>query len=171
MSLKVSDEEYNALCQLVGNIAIQASFLEQALDVTISFIFHELGGRDHSDGQALPRGLKRKIRYLRLCFLKVSSLHRHSEHALSLLHGISNASRDRNNIIHGVFQKFDSARRLCTFAKLDAVGVFHHESLNSYTFDQLLKLSDTLLKYGRSVIELNQRIFELDPNISQTNPE
>jgi hypothetical protein len=124
----------------VGQLVIEWAFVEQVLDMCIAVIYHHAGGK-HID-PIIPRSVKRKVRFLKLCFKTIKAAAPFKDEALPLLSEAKTLAHTRHTVVHGVLSEYDDATGTVTFVMLDPRADAHYEVRRKLDFQQMLTAGD-----------------------------
>jgi hypothetical protein len=151
--------EYQALCAIIGEIAINWAQLELQIEICVSLTFTSYGGRQVADRDQIPREFKRKAKYLRQCFSTLGALKPLSSKALDLLNGVTNAASDRNFILHGSLKGIDRIKQTITFRRLDSQDDAHSLNEMLYTYPKLYSIAGTTQTLAQRFLDLNKSLL------------
>lgn len=101
---EVTDEFYIA----IGRATIAWATVEIPLDAIVGILFMKAGSDKYA--AEVPRSLSNKIEFCRKCFKNLSVVADARETALPLLTQITNLSKSRHDLIHGIVDNFTPVR-------------------------------------------------------------
>ena len=134
------NKDYEAICMALGDLAIHWALLEAQLEVCVNLTFNDHDGRTLAESNQIPRELKRKLRFLRLCFSRLPGLSAHSLEAKKLFDEIGNCSDDRHFVLHGALSSYDKDAMTVTFHRLDSERDDHVLKTRTYSASKLLSI-------------------------------
>jgi len=141
----------------IGRLTISWALIESTLDGIITIIHHRGGGKTIE--AEMPWMLKRKVKYIRKCFLRLDALKPFSEHVPQLMTDIVAASEMRQNIIHGVATEMPEGTAQLKMARLVRGGEFYEQKHFEVTATEILtsaveanRLAARCLNLGISLI-------------------
>lgn len=150
----ISSDLLDALCPVVGSIAINWSMAESALEQMV-LIFHKDCGGDKYE-KMIPMMLDRKIRFCRKCVNNLPSLTPYRDRLLRLLDRMAKLSQVRHDVIHGALSEYNERTRRIKFSRLRG-DVLHHPH---YTVRQLLAAQGRILGLGTALLLVNKKLAE-----------
>ncbi len=154
----IPDDLFPRLSLSVGQLILKWSFVEVSLDQWVAVVYQGVGGKQIE--QEIPRGLKRKIKFLRRCFKSIPALEPFAEEATNLLSRAKKLSSIRHTIVHGYLSKYDPHTQTVTFVKLDARKDIQRVNETPLTIAQLLDAGRECLNLSTDSARLAKRLAE-----------
>jgi hypothetical protein len=158
MANKFPDAFMTNLSLAVGQLVLDWAFVEQNLDMCIAVIYHTAGGK-HID-PVLPRSVKRKVRFLKLCFKTIDTLAPFKEQALPMLSEAKTLAHARHTVVHGVLSDYDDPTGTVTFVMLDAKPELHHVVRRKLDFLQMLSAGEKCRTLTFQLRDLTQCLLD-----------
>ncbi len=158
MADKFPDAFMSNLSKAVGQLVIDWAFVEQNLDMCIAVLYHTAGGK-HID-PVLPRSVKRKVQFLKLCFKTIDALAPFKDQALPLLSEAKTLAHARHTVVHGVLSDYDDPTGTVTFVMLDAKPTLHHEVRKKLDFGQMLSAGGRCRTLTFQLRDLTQSLLD-----------
>lgn len=116
------NEKVQNLFRCVGSVVIHWGLAEQSLDVAINMIFNGYNGKSKSEEGILPRQLKRKLRFVRLCLNQLPHLAEFKDEGIALCEKFANLKERRHDLIHGAINDMHQDDGAYGFIKIDSSG-------------------------------------------------
>ena len=156
----IPDNLFPPLSMAVGQLILSWSFVEVSLDQWVAVVYQGVGGKQIE--REIPRGLDRKIKFLRRCFKRIPALEPFAEEATDILSRAKKLSSIRHTIVHGFVSKYDPHTQTMTFVKLDARKDrdIHRVNETPLTFAQLLDAGGECLNLSTDSARLAKRLAE-----------
>ncbi|MCD1634144.1 hypothetical protein K7H91_10190 [Martelella mediterranea] len=135
------------LYAMVGMVIANWTFVENSLDAWAAIAYHDHGGNKVEP--ELPRQFSRKVKFLRKCFNRLSSLAPFKEEALSLISKSEGLSEVRHYVAHGVLSDFDQSDESFRFIKIDMTS-----DKKQHIIGELHITAVKLLQAGTDLVEM-----------------
>jgi hypothetical protein len=148
------------LCQCIGFVVVHWSLTEQQLDNWVNVCFNNCGGSKFQNGSGVPRSLKPKLAFLRMCLKTLPALAEFRTEGVALLSRVSLASKRRHDLIHGAITELrpDPATGAFRFRRIGYDGNLHTLSEFTITPDDFRAFAPVLTDLVTDTIAFSQRL-------------
>jgi hypothetical protein len=152
------DEDLDALFKAVGFVVIQWGQAEQSLDLIVSMLYQNLGGKELV--KRIPVMLAPKLNYLRKCLSKIPQLREFQNDGDLLISKFEELSQKRHDVIHGAIASLSMEDGAFRFAKLDVKDGFHVFREFRFESEEFPRLTKNLIDLGAATSALGQKLWE-----------